>query len=448
MNQLIREDNKQLNRSYLYRYDNAGNIILKDEHEYIYGEETATLSRKEYNYDDDGWKDKLISFGGQPITYDALGNPLSYLGHNLAWDRVRQLKTFDNNTFSYDGFGKRCRKNSVYYLYDGDKLIKERRNGTSLVYFYDTAGICGFRYHDFAGENDTTAYYFYLKNLQGDVTAILDENGNVVAEYLYDAWGKCTITYDPIGIGEINPIRYRSYYYDTETGLYYLNSRYYDPNTGRFINADIVITTKQGIIGYNLFSYCCNNPIQMVDNNGTNPSAGALWSSSMWWLCSADTVLPVGDLIYFGVWGILLIATVGTATESPSVAIPHFRLNKKEKAEENIDVTTNSLPMPDNSGKTYYHGTTLENAMSIISTGKMFGSAFEGGHVFAWEVFPSKRAILASGAHLEVIISFETSASFVMDTGVKDTIAKLYRPVVSSRPGPITVKNVYIVEFL
>ncbi|MBR3917497.1 MAG: hypothetical protein IKJ59_02015, partial [Clostridia bacterium] len=73
---------------------------------------------------------------------------------------------------------------------------KERRNGTSLVYFYDTTGICGFRYHDFAGENDTTAYYFYLKNLQGDVIAIYTLNGTKVAEYAYDAWGKCTIISD------------------------------------------------------------------------------------------------------------------------------------------------------------------------------------------------------------------------------------------------------------
>ncbi len=205
MNQLIREDNKQLNRSYLYRYDNAGNIILKDEHEYIYGEETATLSRKEYTYSDTGWKDKLISFGGQSITYDALGNPLNYLGHSLTWDRVRQLKTFDNNTFEYDAEGRRSKKNTTWYDYQKGNLYREGKpNGDTLSYFYDASGVCGFRYrHNWRYEEEYGYYhdeehYFYRKNLQGDVTAILDQNGNVVAEYLYDAWGKCYITYDPL----------------------------------------------------------------------------------------------------------------------------------------------------------------------------------------------------------------------------------------------------------
>ncbi|MBR3918386.1 MAG: RHS repeat-associated core domain-containing protein [Clostridia bacterium] len=161
-------------------------------------------------------------------------------------------------------------------------LREVREDGSVLTYYYDTAGICGFSKRTYVTDEDgntsyTDAYYFYHKNLQSDVTAILDQNGNVVAEYLYDAWGKCYITYDPTGIGAINPIRYRSYYYDTETGLYYLNSRYYDPNTGRFINADSPenLGADGSILSYNLYAYCIGNPSNRVDSEGE-------WSMPNW----------------------------------------------------------------------------------------------------------------------------------------------------------------------
>ena len=152
--------------------------------------------------------------------------------------------------------------------------IKSKKpvDGTGHKYFYITAGFFGFKYHVFYGGVNSTDYYFYRKNLQGDVIAILDQNGNVVAEYLYDAWGKCYITYDPTGIGEINPIRYRSYYYDTETGLYYLNSRYYDSQTGRFLNSDnigVLATTPMNLYNKNLYAYCDNNPVVRADSGGT-----------------------------------------------------------------------------------------------------------------------------------------------------------------------------------
>ncbi|MBQ8207173.1 MAG: RHS repeat-associated core domain-containing protein, partial [Clostridia bacterium] len=113
--------------------------------------------------------------------------------------------------------------------------------------------------------------YFYKKNLQGDVIAIYDEDGHKVAGYVYDAWGKCTITTNVDGIATFNPIRYRGYYYDVETGLYYLESRYYDPETGRFINADsisVIFLTPMNLYHKNLYSYCDNNPIVRVDFGG------------------------------------------------------------------------------------------------------------------------------------------------------------------------------------
>ena len=121
-------------------------------------------------------------------------------------------------------------------------------------------GVCGFRYNN--------SKYYYEKNLQGDITAIYDESGDKKAEYQYDAWGNHTIVADIDGIGTLNPFRYRGYYYDTETGLYYLNSRYYDPQTGRFINADKYVSAGQNMLGYNMFGYCGNSPVNRIDPNG------------------------------------------------------------------------------------------------------------------------------------------------------------------------------------
>ena len=131
-----------------------------------------------------------------------------------------------------------------------------------MLFFYDSTG----KRVGFA--NGDTLYY-YLYNVQGDVIAIMRAaTGQVVARYSYDAWGKCTVT-NATGytVGEKNPFRYRGYYYDTETGLYYLNSRYYSPEFGRFISADGQLN-KTGLAETNLFAYCDNNPIKRADQSG------------------------------------------------------------------------------------------------------------------------------------------------------------------------------------
>jgi RHS repeat-associated protein len=141
----------------------------------------------------------------------------------------------------------------------------------------------GFRINDvqYNGVN-----YYYLRNLQGDVTGIYDSNGNVVAKYLYDTWGTIVsvtdangneIT-DPAHIGNMNPIRYRGYYYDTEIGYYYLQSRYYNPEWGRFLNADALFIAGSSLTGANMFAYCLNNPVMFSDHSGliSNPLAPIL----------------------------------------------------------------------------------------------------------------------------------------------------------------------------
>ncbi len=123
---------------------------------------------------------------------------------------------------------------------------------------------------------NTASWYYFVFNLQGDVIGLLDSTGAVIARYEYDAWGKIlsvknaagqAIT-DPTHVANINPIRYRGYYYDSETGFYYLKSRYYDPVTGRFLNADGMVDTGQGLIGTNMFAYCENTPVMYCNPTG------------------------------------------------------------------------------------------------------------------------------------------------------------------------------------
>ena len=114
---------------------------------------------------------------------------------------------------------------------------------------------------------------YYILNLQGDVVMMVDEDGSEVARYTYDPYGNILTATGTMA--EINPLRYRGYYYDSETGFYYLQSRYYDPAIGRFINADSYASTGQGFIGFNMFAYCGNNPANHYD-----PSGHAYWGTN------------------------------------------------------------------------------------------------------------------------------------------------------------------------
>ena len=122
--------------------------------------------------------------------------------------------------------------------------------------------------------------YYYVLNLQGDVVKLVTESGAVVASYEYDAWGN--ILSQSGSMADVNPLRYRGYYYDVETGFYYLQSRYYDPANRRFINADVYASTGQGFVGTNMFAYCNNNPVSFIDYSGNE----AVAISTIWTLTS------------------------------------------------------------------------------------------------------------------------------------------------------------------
>ena len=266
LNRLKREDNHTAGKTYIWDYDVGGNILFRKEYALCTDVNLgACLDSKVYTYKSEGWRDRLDSFNGQTCTYDLMGNPLNYLGHTLEWTKVRRLAKFDNNTFAYGANGIRYKKNNIVYTLDGNKILRESDGTRTLTYYHGGSGIVGFYYNG-------TDYYF-RKNIQGDVTEIYTSAGLKVAGYTYDAWGKVLAVnnYTADNIGDLNPIRYRSYYYDTETGLYYLNSRYYDPETGRFINADttdVLENAQYDINGLNLYAYCDNNPIAGRDDEG------------------------------------------------------------------------------------------------------------------------------------------------------------------------------------
>ncbi len=255
-----------------YTYDGRGNITSKTEYSVTIGENNEKIytevDSKVYKYEDEVWADKLTEYDEIGIEYDVVGNPIEYLGHNLEWSFGRQLTKFDTNTYTYNEDGIRTSKTvngvtTTYYL-DGTNIIEQITSDTVLHFYYDSNDeIIGFTYDE--------ADYFYVKNAMSDIIGIVDDSGNLITSYAYDAWGKVlSVTGSNVELGNLNPFRYRSYYYDSDIEMYYLQSRYYDPEVCRFINSDDVnfIGATGNVSSYNAFAYCENNPVNGWDDKG------------------------------------------------------------------------------------------------------------------------------------------------------------------------------------
>ena len=285
--QLAAETNYDYERIFNYSYDSNGNITSVSE----YDLSNNLLSTDTYEYDD-YYKDKLMSFNGESITYDANFNPLT-IGSSisLSWTRGRLLNSITINnvstSFEYDYLGFRLMKTNgctvhEYFYDENHRLVEETIKVNDqidkvITFIYGLNSIIGIRVDDRAEEN--ISIYRFQKNILNDVTAIY-QGDTLIAAYLYDAWGNHKV-YFPDGtladstdidfIGIINPIRYRSYYYDQETDLYYCQSRYYYSKFRRWLNMDMIsYIDLDSVRGTNLFCYCKNNPIMYSDETGSS----------------------------------------------------------------------------------------------------------------------------------------------------------------------------------
>ena len=287
--QLATETNGGASRA--YAYDTVGNIRSVT---------TDGAVTKSFGYTNASWPDLLTSVTANGTTKDVLyegqsqtsdlpssGNPVTYYNgkdYSFTWTKGRQLTsaTVDGEqvSYTYDMSGVRSNKQvgDTTYTYTtlSGKVMRQQWGEKSLEFVYGDGN------QPFAviyNDGSTSTLYYYVLNAQGDVAAILNSSGKLAASYDYDAWGNCTVydssakvLTDPTSIANLNPLRYRGYYYDAETGFYYLQSRYYDPAICRFINADTFATTDaNGFLSANMFAYCENNPVSNSDSEGEFP---------------------------------------------------------------------------------------------------------------------------------------------------------------------------------
>ncbi len=310
-NQLIRVDDNVQKKTFTYQYDKGGNRVSEKIYPYTESHTLGTPEKEiKSQYTFLQWKDRLYSYDGKQIKYDMAGNPVSYGDQKYVW-MGKQLTEIINpdgtkTTFAYDADGFRTEKHQIgadgteeyvvyyiwlngvltqqYLLYTMEITIKGEIRRIQVPFFvefiYDESNQAqGCILNGDAG-------YLFVRNLQGDVIALADMEGRVMIEYNYDPWGKISYIYFDENGNPSNeiadeslqmitaifcPLTYRGYNYDFTTGLYYLQSRYYNPEWGRFLNCDdtsILLATQGETHGANLYAYCENNPINHVDYTG------------------------------------------------------------------------------------------------------------------------------------------------------------------------------------
>jgi len=319
-NQLTRVDDKVQDLTVVYVYNEGGNLVSRTNYKYTTG--TPLLLKRTWLYTyDSTWKDQLAYYDAKRIQYDTVGNPTSYNGWAFTWEAGRQLASMSKSgtdvAYQYNADGLRTKKtvtqsgaSTVYeYLWNESKLVGQKVGNDAVRILYDANDEpVGFTVND-------TASYYYVKNLQGDVLAIVDKTGAEKVSYVYDAYGQIVSMTGDATLQKLNPCTYRGYYYDAETGLYYLQSRYYNPEWGRFINADIIEIlqlSKEEPVNANLFSYCNSNPVLLSDHEGHFALSGLVGT------------LAFIALIYVVAYATFAAGVVATSvlTRAPRISMP------------------------------------------------------------------------------------------------------------------------------
>ena len=287
-----------------------------------------------------------------------------YISYSFEYnaDGIRTAKTMSESIVGYES-----RKE---YMLDGSRIIGETMYETfdvsqgfteqyTFIYLYDESGApIGLKYRTPSYAEGEFDCYFFEKNLQGDIVAIYNEAGTKIGTYTYDAWGNCTITSNTTGYNFIlynNPFRYRGYYYDSETGYYYLQSRYYNPTWGRFINADRYVSTGQGMLGYNMFAYCGNNPVNRIDSTG-----------DLWWIIAA--VVLCG--------GIMVLTSCASSTQhepydsADEAALAFYEEVYSKSMDEGIEYGTEIYSRTINGKTTYNYNKPRSGDVDHVVVGK------------------------------------------------------------------------------
>lgn len=323
--------------TYTYAYDTAGNLLTEKKN-------GATV--RTYTYGDSGWNDLLTKVNGTTIGYDAIGNPTNYYNGvktmtNLTWVQGRQLKQLTVGgaavSYTYDANGIRTEKSAggvtYEYITQSGKLVREKATKGSKVYvmdfFYDNNGLpFAVNFSSDGGASFKT--YYYVLNLQGDVVKLVNSSGTTAAQYTYDAWGTVTSILNANGneivnntsgsaIAFWNPLTYRGYIRDIETGFYYLQSRYYDPVLHRFINADLPEYTTLSSVSTasaNLFAYCVNNPVNLHDENGEWPS----WAKKLVAVVAVAAAVVTATVVTVATFGAGSVAGVAMISATATLA--------------------------------------------------------------------------------------------------------------------------------
>lgn len=276
LGQLIRYNDERAGKSWVFTYDRGGNLTKEQRYAYTEGTLGTVEYYQDFQYGNANWKDQMTRrvYGGYynyDMTYDAIGNLTSYAGWTYTWAQGRRLvkQVQDSRTveYTYDASGLRVRKkfNSTIndYTWAGGKLVHLKAGSQDMHFFYDAEGMPAMVLY-----NQTP--YRYVRNIQGDIIAIVDTSGTTVVEYKYDPWGKKESVTGTLAasVGRYNPFRYRGYIFDEETLMYYLKDRYYYPELRRFISADTCEFKGYESVFHNLYTYCINTPTGFVDRNG------------------------------------------------------------------------------------------------------------------------------------------------------------------------------------
>ncbi len=331
-NQLIREDNQQAGYTWVMTYDDAGNMLTRKKYSYTTGTLGSVLSTQTLTYGNATWGDLLTGINGTTVTSDAIGNILNDGTWTYTWKNGRQLATMSKSgvtwSFAYDASGMRTQRvsgSTTYnYTYDDSTLVRMTVGNNTLIFTYGASG------HPMS-VNFNGVDYYYVTNALGDVLAIVNSVGTEVVTYAYDAWGNILSTGGTMTstLGTHNPLRYRGYVYDQETGLYYLQSRYYNPLFCRFISADTYVSTGQGILGYNMFAYCLNNPVNYTDASGETGIMAAGWLVPL--LALVDALTPFLEIVAICLVGVTVINEYKEREQSKSIAISDTLVSKDDQ---------------------------------------------------------------------------------------------------------------------